>query len=79
MRRGERIILEKSNIISINKKLPTQNIKENNTKGEYSLKNHLFDPSKSSPPNQFIIKLQERMNVYSPKNYDINDIKCETA
>jgi len=79
MRRGEKIILEKSNIISINKKLPTQNIKQLDTKGEYGLKNNLFDPTKNSPPNEFILKLQKRMNIYDSKIYDINDINCETA
>ena len=32
---------------------------------EYSLKQNLFDPSKSSPPNKFIIKLQNRMTNYN--------------
>jgi hypothetical protein len=33
-------------------------------KKEYSLDQNLFDPSKSSPPNNFISKLQTRMKVY---------------
>ncbi len=32
---------------------------------EYSLKQDFFDPSKSSPPNKFIIKLQNRMTNYN--------------
>lgn len=32
---------------------------------EYSLKQNFFDPSKSSPPNNFIIKLQNRMSNYN--------------
>ena len=32
---------------------------------EYGLKHNFFDPSKSSPPNDFLLKLQNRMNHYS--------------
>jgi hypothetical protein len=32
---------------------------------EYSLKQNFFDPSKSSPPNEFMIKLHMRMNMYN--------------
>jgi len=32
---------------------------------EYSLKQNLFDPSKRSPPNEFMIKLFMRINKYS--------------
>ena len=34
-------------------------------KSEYSLKQNCFDPSKSSPPNDFMIKLHMRMNMYN--------------
>ena len=34
---------------------------------EYSLKINMFDPSKSSPPNNFMVNLRERMKVYSEK------------
>ena len=40
-------------------------MKELSPKGEYSLKQNFFDPSKSSPPNEFMIKLHMRMNVYN--------------
>ena len=33
-------------------------------KGVYSLKKHFFDPTKNSPPNDFMIKLQTRMAIY---------------
>lgn len=33
-------------------------------KGEYSLKSHFFDPSKSSPPNEFMNKLHLRIHKY---------------
>jgi hypothetical protein len=31
----------------------------------YSLNNSSFDPTKSSPPNEFLIKIQERMRLYN--------------
>ena len=31
---------------------------------EYGLKQNFFDPSKASPPNQFISKLKTRMDSY---------------
>jgi len=53
-------IPERSNIIPISPSSPT-NKKEN----EYSLKENFFDPSKSSPPNEFMKKLQLRMTIYN--------------
>jgi hypothetical protein len=38
-------------------------IKENNK--EYSLNNNYFDPSNHSPPNDFIIKLRQRITNYN--------------
>ena len=35
---------------------------------EYSLNNSFFDPSKSSPPNDFLLKLKLRMNQYDSCN-----------
>jgi hypothetical protein len=46
------------------KQILTTSMKINSPKGEYSLKQNFFDPSKSSPPNEFIIKLHMRMNKY---------------
>jgi len=60
-------INEKTKIIPITKNLSTP-MKETNFKQEYSLKENFFDPSKSSPPNEFMIKLHMRMNIYN-KNY----------
>ncbi len=57
------VIRERSKIIPIKQNLSTS-MKENSPKGEYSLKQNFFDPSKSSPPNDFMIKLQTRMNKY---------------
>lgn len=37
---------------------------------EYSLKQNFFDPSKSSPPNEFMMKLHARMSLYESKKAD---------
>ena len=42
---------------------------------EYILKNHNFDPSKSSPPNDFINKLKKRLKCYDFISVS-SDIKC---
>jgi hypothetical protein len=47
-------------IVSINDN--KENINTVNT--NYSLNQNIFDPSKSSPPNEFMLKLKQRMNVY---------------
>jgi hypothetical protein len=56
------IIHERSNIIPISPSSPTNK----NLETEYSLKENFFDPSKGSPPNEFIKKLELRI-----KNYNI--------
>ncbi len=58
--RGKNIIHERSSNILIPIS-PTNKTEYN----EYSLKQNFFDPSKSSPPNEFLIKLQLRMDNYS--------------
>ena len=63
-----RIIHERPNIIPIKKNLSTS-MKEVSPKGEYSLKQNFFDPSKSSPPHDFILKLQQRMSIYNTNLY----------
>ena len=69
------VIRERSNIIPIKQNLSTS-MKENSPKGEYSLKQNFFDPSKSSPPNEFMIKLHMRMNkFYMDKKDDSLDIE----
>ena len=65
------IIRERSDIIPIKQNLTTS-MKINSPKGEYSLKQNFFDPTKSSPPNDFIIKLHMRMNKYYLDNKDDN-------
>jgi len=61
-----RIINERGISIPIKQNLFTS-MKENIPKGEYSLKQNFFDPSKSSPPNEFIIKLQMRLSKFDVK------------
>ena len=69
----QHIIHKATNIIPIKQKLSTS-VKESNLNSEYSLKQNFFDPSKSSPPNEFMIKLQMRMNMYNKNIYvDMND------
>ena len=68
------VIRERSDPIPIKQNLTTT-IKNNSPKGEYSLKQNFFDPSKSSPPNEFMIKLHMRMNKYYIDKDDSFDIK----
>jgi hypothetical protein len=68
----QHIINERTQIIPIKQNLSTT-IKNNSPKGEYSLKKNFFDPSKHSPPNNFMIKLNMRMSVYTNSYADIND------
>jgi hypothetical protein len=69
------VIRERSEPIIIKQNLTTP-MKINSPKGEYSLKQNFFDPSKSSPPNEFMIKLHMRMNkYYADKDDDNLDIK----
>jgi len=53
--------------ILISQKSPT-NKKGIQISNEYSLKQNFFDPSKSSPPNEFMMKLHQRMSVYESFN-----------
>jgi hypothetical protein len=59
-----RIIHERSISIPIPQISPTHK-KEEFRVNEYSLTQNIFDPSKSSPPNEFMLKLQLRMNLYN--------------
>jgi len=65
MQTRTRVIHERPNIIPIQKNLSTSMNNNNSPKGEYSLKQSFFDPSKSSPPNDFILKLKQRMSIYN--------------
>lgn len=58
-------IHERSKIIPIVENYPTSKKEEKNIlEGEYSLKQNFFDPTKSSPPNDFLLKLRLRMSHY---------------
>jgi hypothetical protein len=63
------IIHERTPIIPIKKNLSTNMKDMNNSKGEYSLKQIFFDPTKSSPPNDFLNKLNLRMSIYNTNFY----------
>jgi len=65
-----RIIDERSKIIPIVKNLST--LKNTNNQTQYDLKENMFDPSKSSPPNDFMLKLNMRMSIYDSNSF-IND------
>jgi len=58
-----RIIHEKDNNKHIKQKFSTL-MKINSPKGEYSLNQNFFDPTQSSPPNEFLLKLKMRMSIY---------------
>jgi hypothetical protein len=66
------VIHERSIIIPIRKNLSTDFKSLDSPKGEYSLKQNLFDPTKSSPPNDFMLKLQKRMSIYN-NSFQIED------
>ena len=59
---------KKSILIPIKQNLNTS-IKDLSPKGEYSLKQFFFDPTKSSPPDDFMNKLRKRMSVYNTTSY----------
>jgi len=54
-----RVIHERTKNIPIKQKISTD-LKQQ----EYSLKQHFFDPTKSSPPNEFMLKLKQRVSCY---------------
>ena len=66
------VIHKKSVNILIEKNLSTS-MKIESPKGEYSLKQNFFDPSKSSPPNDFMNKLEMRIMIYDAQNYRIRN------
>ena len=64
MQSKNRIIYEKTKIIPIPKNLSI-NSKESINNTDCSLKMNFFSPDKSSPPNNFMIKLHTRINNMS--------------
>jgi hypothetical protein len=67
---------ERSTTIPIHKKLYRPN-KIISPKSEYSINQKLFDPSKSSPPNNFLNKLQKRMKIYNNIYVDNMDVSLD--
>jgi len=65
------VIHERDELAPISQISPTsmKNIKE----FRYSLKQNVFDPTKSSPPNDFMMKLKLRMAIYDNKSYNNDD------
>ena len=65
-------IHERTPIVPISQASPTSR-RDENSFSEYSLKQNVFDPSKSSPPNDFMLKLQLRMSIYNNLNNNNNN------
>jgi hypothetical protein len=64
------ISYERSILPPVSQISPTSKTVDNSF-SEYSLKQNVFDPSKSSPPNDFMLKLHLRMSIYN--NYNTNN------
>ena len=62
------VIHEREYLAPISQRSPSRRIDNNDSFNEYSLKQNEFDPSKCSPPNDFILKLQLRMSMYNNSN-----------
>lgn len=55
--------------------IPIQNSQKMNTNHlSYDLTTHIIDPTKFSPPNEFMNKLKMRMNVHEMRNVLIREI-----
>jgi hypothetical protein len=68
----QQVIHERSNIIPINNfRNDNQDYSQKNL--EYSLKQNWFDPTKNSPPNDFMIKLYSRLHMYEKSTFHMND------
>jgi hypothetical protein len=61
------IIHERNNRIEIPKKMTSAT---ETFSPDYSLKKNFFDPTKGSPPNDFMLKLQMRMSIYDYTSVD---------
>lgn len=72
-----RIIHERSNIVPVPKNLSTCSKDSNSKNIAYDLKQNCFDPSKSSPPNEFMTKLRLRMTLY--ESLGTNDFNLDNA
>lgn len=61
------ILIYNDEVNIINDKTSPNN-KHTKTYDNFELKTNLFDPSKFSPPNEFMMKLYMRMNNYYDNN-----------
>ena len=69
----------KTNIIPINNNY-SSSIKNYELEKSLSLKQNFFDPSKISPPNDFMLKLQNRIKIYNNIiNYNNNSKNYTSA
>jgi hypothetical protein len=66
---NEQTILDKTPDILI----PTQKFPKNELNNQYLLTKFPFDPTKQSPPNNFLLKLTERLNRYGLDNFELID------
>jgi hypothetical protein len=66
------IIHERDYLAPISQISPSRRENEYNGFTEYSLTQNEFDPSKYSPPNEFMLKLQLRMSIYNNKKTNNN-------
>jgi hypothetical protein len=63
------VVDERPNIIPIPQTSPTFKKEQDfSFNQEYSLKQNMFDPSKSSPPNSFMEKLHMRLGMFELTN-----------
>jgi hypothetical protein len=69
------VIHERSNIIPIN--IIRNDNYDTNKNNEYSLKQNWFDPTKNSPPNDFMIKLYNRLYMYEKSTFHMNDTNVD--
>jgi hypothetical protein len=76
MEQSRHFMNERSAPILIKKTLLTTMNDSYSPKGEYSLKQNFFDPSKSSPPNDFMEKLQKRLSVYNSNKSNTTMLYC---
>jgi len=56
----------------INKNIKTNTLKHIQNKNLYSLTNNMFDPVENSPPNDFMLKLAKRMQIYQTMDNTTN-------
>lgn len=67
------VIHQRDHLAPISQSSPSRKINEGNCFKEYSLTQNEFDPSKCSPPNEFMLKLQLRISMYQNQPNQINN------